>query len=168
MVPIKWPVAVSLDGDGIPRVAAGSDLDAAAALGFVHARDRMFQMELMRRAASGRLSEIAGGATLRLDRTMRVLGLRRRAEADLPTLDPDTRAMLDAYAAGVNAWIAARGRLAAPEFIPLGTPEPWTAAMCSRTDRRCTSVRGDERMRKAFASSPTLSGRAATPSWALP
>ena len=124
---LAGPVAVSLDGDGIPRVAAGSHLDAAAALGFVHARDRMFQMELMRRAASGRLSEIAGGATLRLDRTMRVLGLRRRAEADLPTLDADTRAMLDAYAAGVNAWIAARGRLAAPEFIPLGVPEPWTA-----------------------------------------
>ncbi len=121
------PVAISLDGDGIPRIAAGSDLDAAAALGFVHARDRMFQMELMRRAASGRLSEIVGGATLRLDRTMRVLGLRRRAEADLPMLDADTRAMLDAYVAGVNAWIAARGRLAAPEFIPLGPPEPWTA-----------------------------------------
>ena len=124
---LAGPVAVSLDDDGIPRVAAGSDLDAAAALGFVHARDRMFQMDLMRRAASGRLSEVAGGATLRLDRTMRVLGLRRRAEADLPTLDPDTRAMLEAYAAGVNAWIAARGRLAAPEFIPLGPPEPWTA-----------------------------------------
>ena len=123
---LAGPVAVSMDGDGIPRVAAGSDLDAAAALGFVHARDRMFQMELMRRAASGRLSEIAGPATLRLDRTMRVLGLRRRAEADLPALDADTRAMLEAYAAGVNAWIAARGRLAAPEFIPLGPPEPWT------------------------------------------
>ncbi len=124
---LAGPVAISLDDDGIPRVAAGSDLDAAAALGFVHARDRMFQMELMRRAASGRLSEIAGSMTLRLDRTMRVLGLRRRAEADLPALDADTRAMLDAYAAGVNAWIAARGRLAAPEFIPLGAPEPWTA-----------------------------------------
>lgn len=121
------PVAITLDADGIPRIAAGSERDAAAALGFVHARDRMFQMELMRRAASGRLSEIAGSATLRLDRTMRVLGLRMRAEADLPVLPADVRAMLDAYAAGVNAWIAARGRLAAPEFIPLGIPEPWTA-----------------------------------------
>ena len=124
---LSAPVAITLDGDGIPRVAAGSERDAAAALGFLHARDRMFQMELMRRAASGRLSEVAGPATLRLDRTMRILGLRRRAEADALTLDADTRAMLDAYAAGVNAWIAARGRLAAPEFIPLGAPEPWTA-----------------------------------------
>ncbi len=124
---LAQPVAVTLDGDGIPRIAAGSELDAAAALGFVHARDRMFQMELMRRAASGRLSEVAGSVTLRLDRTMRVLGLRRRAEADLPGLDADTRAMLDAYSTGVNAWITVRGRLAAPEFIPLGAPEPWTA-----------------------------------------
>jgi len=120
------PVAVTLDPDGIPYVMAGSDLDAATALGFMHARDRMFQMELMRRAASGRLSEIAGTATLRLDRTMRVLGLRMRAEASLASLDADTQAMLDAYARGVNAWIGARGRFAALEFIPLGQPEPWT------------------------------------------
>lgn len=124
---LSGTVAITLDADGIPRIAAGSERDAAAALGFVHARDRMFQMELMRRAASGRLSEIAGAATLRLDRTMRVLGLRRRAEADLAALPADTRAMLDAYAAGVNAWIAARGRLAAPEFISIGIPDPWTA-----------------------------------------
>ena len=52
------PVAIGFDADGIPRIQAANDTDAAAALGFVHARDRMFQMELMRRAASGRLSEI--------------------------------------------------------------------------------------------------------------
>ncbi len=121
------PVAITLDPDGIPRIVAASDLDAATALGFMHARDRLFQMDLMRRAASGRLSEIAGSVTLRLDRTMRVLGLRMRATADLAALDADTRATLEAYARGVNAWIAARGRFAAPEFIPLGIPEPWTA-----------------------------------------
>ena len=120
-------VSVTLDGDGIPLIRAGSERDAAAALGFVHARDRMFQMDLMRRNASGRLSEVAGPAALRLDRTMRVLGLRRRAEGDLAGLDADTRGVLDAYAAGVNAWLAARGRLAAPEFIALGPPEPWSA-----------------------------------------
>ena len=120
------PVAISLDADGIPRIRASSDTDAAAALGFVHARDRMFQMELMRRNASGRLSEFAGPATLPIDRMMRVLGLRRRAEADLALLPADTRALLDAYARGVNAWIALRGRRAAPEFLLLGAPEPWT------------------------------------------
>ena len=91
----------------------------------MHARDRLFQMELMRRAASGRLSEIAGPATLALDRTMRTLGLRRRAVADYPALPAETRAMLEAYARGVNAWIEARGRFSAPEFLFLGTPEPW-------------------------------------------
>ena len=123
---LSAPVAISLDQDGIPRIKAGSAADAAAALGFMHARDRMFEMELMRRSASGRLSELAGAATLRLDRANRMLGLRPRAVADLEGLDPATRATLEAYARGVNAWIGLRGRFAAPEFIPLGTPEPWT------------------------------------------
>ena len=90
----------------------------------------MFQMELMRRAASGRLSELAGASTLPLDRYMRTLGVRRRAEADVAGLDPATRAMLDAYARGVNAWIDRRGRFSAPEFIVLGAPESWTATDC--------------------------------------
>ena len=91
----------------------------------LHARDRMFQMDLMRRAASGRLSEIAGPATLRIDRMMRTLGLRQRAVADLAALPADTDAMLEAYARGVNAWIELKGRFAAPEFLVLGTPERW-------------------------------------------
>ena len=123
---LSGPVDIRLDQDGVPRIHAATALDGAAALGFVHARDRLFQMDLMRRNASGRLSEIAGPVTLRLDRTMRVLGLRRRAEADLATLPAETRALLDAYASGVNAWIDARGRFSAPEFILLGTPAPWT------------------------------------------
>lgn len=119
------PVEIGFDQDGVPRIRAASALDAAAALGFVHARDRLFQMELMRRNASGRLSELAGPATLPIDRSMRTLGLRRHAVADLVTLPADTRAMLEAYARGVNAWITARGRFAAPEFLLLGQPEPW-------------------------------------------
>ena len=119
------PVEVAIDTDGIPRIHARTDLDAAAAIGFLHARDRMFQMELTRRAASGRLSEIAGPATLPTDRMMRTLGLARGVTSDLAALPLDTRAMLDAYARGVNAWIEARGRFAAPEFLVLGAPEPW-------------------------------------------
>jgi penicillin amidase len=122
---LSAPVEISFDQDGIPRIRAESALDGAAALGFVHARDRLFQMELMRRNASGRLSEIAGAPTLPLDRMMRTLGLRRRAVADLAALPDDARAMLEAYARGVNAWIEARGRFAAPEFLVLGAPEPW-------------------------------------------
>ena len=122
---LSAPVDISFDGDGIPRIHAATALDGAAALGYVHARDRLFQMELMRRAASGRVSEFAGPAALRLDRTMRVLGLRRRAEADLAGLPPDARAMLDAYARGVNAWIATHGRFSAIQFVVLGRPESW-------------------------------------------
>jgi penicillin amidase len=122
---LSGPVDISFDADGIPRIRAASAIDAATALGFVHARDRMFQMEMMRRAASGRLSEIAGPARLAYDRTMRTLGLRRRAVADFPALPADARAVLEAYAKGVNAWIAARGRFSAAEFLYLGAPEPW-------------------------------------------
>ncbi|MDE2200821.1 MAG: penicillin acylase family protein [Rhodospirillales bacterium] len=124
------PVAITLDEDGVARIRAADAADAAAALGFLHARARMFQMDLMRRGASGTLSELAGPATLPLDRLMRTLGLRRSAQADLAALPASTRALLDAYARGVNAWIALRGRFAAPEFIALGAPRPWTALDC--------------------------------------
>ncbi len=120
-------VEISLDARGVPRIRAATERDAYAALGWLHARDRMFQMELMRRGAAGRLAEIAGPALVANDRFTRTLGLARRAEADLAALDDDTRAVLSAYANGVNAWIEARGRFAAPEFLLLGKPEPWLA-----------------------------------------
>ena len=119
------PVAITLDTRGIPHVTAASEEDAWAALGFLHARDRMFQMDMMRRGARGQSAAVAGAAALRLDRFMRLLRLEERAAADLAALDAETRAILDAYARGVNGWIAARGRFAAPEFIALGAPAPW-------------------------------------------
>ena len=119
------PVAITFDQYGIPRIRAGSLADAMTALGYVHARDRLFQMELMRRVASGRLAAIAGPAALPLDREMRTLGLARAARADLAALPAATRALLAAYARGVNAFIAAHGRFAAPEFLWLGAPKPW-------------------------------------------
>lgn len=125
---LSAPVEVTLDDHGIPRITARNEVDAAMALGLLHARDRMFQMDLMRRGASGRLGAIAGPAALRADRFMRVLGLSGKAEADLAAQAPETRRLLEAYAAGVNAWIAERGRFAAPEFLLLGAPEPWRPA----------------------------------------
>jgi len=122
---IAAPVAITLDKRGIPHIEASGEEDAWAALGFLHARDRMFQMEMMRRGARGQSAVVAGAAALRLDRFMRLLRLEERAAADLAALDAETRAMLDAYARGVNAWIASRGRFAAPEFIALGAPAPW-------------------------------------------
>jgi penicillin amidase len=127
---LSAPIHIAFDPDGIPRIQAATERDGAAALGFVHGRDRMFQMETMRRAASGRLSEIAGPATLPLDRMMRTLGLARAARADYTALPDDTKAILVAYANGVNALIAERGRFAAPEFLALGPPEPWEPSDC--------------------------------------
>lgn len=118
-------VDITLDAYGIPRIVAASEADAAMALGWLHARDRLFQMESLRRGASGRLAELGGESVLRLDRYVRTLGLARRAVVDFAALPADTRAILTAYAAGVNARIAERRRLAAPEFLALGAPEPW-------------------------------------------
>ncbi len=127
---LSAPVDVTLDSHGIPRIKAANSLDAATALGFLHARDRMFQMELMRRAASGRLAEIAGSDALPLDRMARTLGERLHAEHSYAALPAQTKAMLTAYTAGVNAWIGLRGRLSGLEFVALGRPEPWTPVDC--------------------------------------
>ena len=123
---LSAPVSIAFDGDGIPHIRAATDQDGAAALGFVHARDRMFQMELMRRAASGRISELAGAQALPLDRMMRVLGLRHQAEVELATIPAPTLALLQAYARGVNAYLDAHGRWSAVQFAVLGRPEPWS------------------------------------------
>ena len=123
---LSGPVSVAFDSAGVPHIGAANAQDGAAALGWVHARDRMFQMELMRRAASGRVSELAGARALPLDRAMRVLGLRVQAEAALASLPAETRAMLDAYSRGVNSYVEAHGRWTALQFAWLGRPEPWT------------------------------------------
>jgi penicillin G amidase len=123
---VSAPVGVSFDGNDIPFIHATAQTDAATALGYVHARDRLFQMDLMRRAAAGDLASLFGPAALPNDREMRILGIRASAEADVADLTPQARALLQAYANGVNAWITRRGRLSAPEFVFLGTPRPWT------------------------------------------
>ncbi len=119
------PVSVRFDRYGIPRIKAQTATDAATALGYLHARDRMFEMELMRRAASGRIAELAGPAALPIDKMARTLGEMQHAERTYQALPEEVRALLVAYAAGVNAWIAERGRLASPEFLVLGAPQPW-------------------------------------------
>jgi penicillin amidase len=121
------PVAVAFDVNQVPTISARTINDAAAALGWLHARERLFQMDLMRRGASGRISALIGSAGLRADRYAVALDLPARAAADYQALPEATRALLDAYARGVNAWIAERGRLSSLEFAVLGAPEPWTA-----------------------------------------
>lgn len=117
------------DEHSIPHIFADNRLDAYRALGFVHAQDRFFQMELARRTAAGRLSEMVGPFGLRGDRFMRTLGIYRLAEATVATLTPEARAAVDAYAEGVNAWLDAPDSHRPAELIALGiTPEPWRPA----------------------------------------
>ena len=124
---LRASVEVLRDRHGVPHIYASSLEDAHFALGFVHAQDRLWQMEMSRRIGSGRLAEILGAPALDADRFMRTLGLRRAAEANLRHYDEETRRLLDAYAAGVNAFLAER-RLLPPEFWLLNvSPEPWSA-----------------------------------------
>jgi len=120
-------VRIDRDSLGVPRVWAASEEDLLFAQGFLHAQDRLWQMELFRRVADGRLSEILGDATLETDRFLRVLGLGRAASAQEARIDPATRRRLDAYAAGVNAFMRTRRGALPPEFVALRfEPEPWT------------------------------------------
>ncbi len=121
-------IRITRDDVGVPHIAAASDRDASFALGFVHAQDRLFQMDMMRRLGAGRLSEVLGEATFGTDRTMRTLGLYRAAESQLETLSPALREALDAYAAGVNAFLA-QNTILPPEYALLrSTPETWRPA----------------------------------------
>jgi penicillin amidase len=123
------PVEVRYDAKGVPAISAGSAVDAMAALGWVHANDRLFQMELTRRASAGRLAELFGERALGHDRRMRRLGFGDAGERLLAAAAPDTQALLAAYAEGVNAWLAARGSDLPPEFkILRRAPEPWRPA----------------------------------------
>ncbi|MCH8092702.1 MAG: penicillin acylase family protein, partial [Proteobacteria bacterium] len=123
------PVTVLRDRDGIPHIRADTANDAYLALGFVHAQDRLWQMETIRRTGAGRLSEIFGGRTLRLDRFMRTLGLYRLAERTFELLSPGARAAIEAYAKGVNAYLETHRGALAPEYYLLRfRPEPWRPA----------------------------------------
>jgi len=126
---LSAPVAITRDAHGIPTIVAKSDTDAAFALGYVHAQDRLFQMDLMRRYGAGRLAEWFGEAALPIDRFTRTLGLYRAAAAQYAHLSPEVRSVLDAYAAGVNAWITTRRGALPPEYQLLRVSiEPWKAA----------------------------------------
>lgn len=128
LVGMAAPVEVVRDEHGYVSLTAESRQDVARALGFVHAQERFFQMDLMRRNAAGELSALVGAKALPLDRSRRLHRFGPRAQAALAALPADEQALLQAYAAGVNAGLEA---LAArpPEYLLLRqTPRRWTAA----------------------------------------
>lgn len=120
------PVTIIIDRSGVPHVEAESAPDAFFAHGYLHARDRLWQMELNRRVARGELAELFGPIALPTDRVLRRLGFRRDAERDLAGISADGRQVLDAYTAGVNAYVARHRRPI--EFVLLWSrPRPWSA-----------------------------------------
>lgn len=122
---ISGPVTIVRDNDGVAHITGATETDAAFGLGFVHAQERLWQMEVQRRIGHGRLSEVFGATTLNTDRFLRTLGVSRAARSAYERLDVDTIAILEAYAAGVNAFVSTTPVLP-PEFLILGVqPEPW-------------------------------------------
>ena len=122
---LDGPVTVHRDEWGIPHARAGSASDAHFALGFVHAQDRLFQMDLTRRRAVGRAAEWLGTPAAAADALARRLGVAQASQRDAAALGPEARAMLDAYARGVNAFLGTGAPLPI-EYTLLGaTPEPW-------------------------------------------
>ncbi|SHI32088.1 penicillin acylase family protein [Wenxinia saemankumensis] len=132
---ISAPVEIVRDHAGVPHVFGASDADVFFGLGYAHAQDRFWQMTMLRRTVQGRLSELFGARTLRTDMLLKHLGLYEAARASLDDQTDETRAMLAAYADGVNAWIGevnegARGR-GAPEMWIFNHPvAQWTEVDC--------------------------------------
>jgi penicillin amidase len=121
---------VSFDSYGVPTVEAASFRDALRVQGYLHARDRFAQMDLMRRYAAGEVAEVASALALSIDRQQRVMRLRARAHAAYAELDPESRADLDAYTAGVNAAVSAF-EAPPPEYRFLKAPlTPWRSEDC--------------------------------------
>jgi penicillin amidase len=126
---LAQPVTIDRDQWGRPWIRANSIEDAVTAQGYVMAQDRLWQMDLLRRAAAGDLSEIFGGVALKFDEDSRTLCMRQAAERAAADASPEIRGMLEAYARGVNQNIAQRGKKLPIEFVVLGyEPRPWTPA----------------------------------------
>ncbi|MCX8098942.1 MAG: penicillin acylase family protein [Casimicrobiaceae bacterium] len=128
---LSGPIEVVLDGDGVPTVHAQSETDLAFAQGFLHARDRLWQLELHRRIGRGELAEIFGPQALETDKFLRTLGIHRAARAQFAAFPEEDQAIFRAYAAGVNAWIeqgpGSNLWQRPPEFVLLGiAPGRWS------------------------------------------
>ncbi|HEV7508618.1 MAG TPA: penicillin acylase family protein [Thermoanaerobaculia bacterium] len=119
------PVSIERDELGVPTIRAGNRLDAVRALGFLHAQDRFFQMDLLRRQAAGELADLVGYGAVRLDQAHRVHRFRAVARQVIARAKPEDRAVLEAYAAGVNAGLAALGDKPFEYVALIADPEPW-------------------------------------------
>lgn len=123
---LAGPVVVSFDARDVPYIEANGEDDAYAAQGYVVARERMFQMEMMRLAAEGKMASVFGISALPSDRLMRTLGFERLAQQELKSLSAPARAALEAYCRGVNSYLNGYGDRLPLEYVLLGIkPAPW-------------------------------------------
>lgn len=131
---LHQPVRILRDEQAVPHIYAQNLDDLCFAQGYVHAQERLWQMDLLRRAARGRLAEIVGPAAVELDKENRLLDLGGIAERSFRLQDADTRRQLEAYARGVNAYIDSRRGQPLTSGLPLEfallryQPEPWQPA----------------------------------------
>ncbi len=123
---LSQQVSVERDNWGVPHIRASSVEDMAEAQGYVLAQDRLWQMDLLRRVARGRLSEILGSATVEIDKEFRTFNFSRTADREVDQMDPESRRLMEAYARGVNHFIEQHSSRLPMEFTLLKyKPEPW-------------------------------------------
>lgn len=128
---LSAPVSVTRDAHGVPTIDALTNDDLFFAQGYVTAQDRLFQMDLLRRASEGDLAEIVGEAAVKHDRQQRILGIRATAEKGMLAVTAEDREQSEAYARGVNAFIQSSGGHLPLEFRILHySPRPWTPVDC--------------------------------------
>jgi penicillin amidase len=127
---VAAPVEITFDAKGVPQVWAKTDGDAFFAIGWLHASERLFQMELVRRLSRGELSEVFGDIAFDTDVAQRRAGFALRANRDVAHMDAKTRAAMQRYVDGINAWIA-QVPVLPPELVILQIkPRQWTLADC--------------------------------------
>ena len=122
---LSAPVRVTRDALGVPTVTGSNRLDVARATGWLHAQDRFFQMDVLRRRGAGELSELFGKAALPLDREARLHGFRQLAAEVVTQASPAHLALVEAYAQGVNAGLAALGSKPWEYVVLRAEPRPW-------------------------------------------
>ncbi|MCX6161330.1 MAG: penicillin acylase family protein [Ignavibacteriae bacterium] len=124
---LKEKVTVTSDSYGVPYISAGNDADLYFTLGYLHARDRLWQMDLARRVGQGRISEIFGKDVIEIDKLFRTIGISRQAEKLYQTVSPKSKEILGNYTKGVNEFIRINNKSLPLEFDVLNyKPEPWT------------------------------------------
>lgn len=127
---LRAAVKIERDGLGVPRIVGQDRLDVARATGFLHAQERFFQMDLMRRRAAGELSELFGPVAIEVDKKTRVYRFRNVARRGIADSSPTEQAVIGAYVDGVNAGLAALGAPPFEYLVLRATPAPWRAEDC--------------------------------------